>query len=123
MHFGLVCTSFCWINSASHGRRASLPLGNSDRDYVRLGDRFALCTVPRLNHDVSAHATCLAFTQAALALLAWSRGAGWSIEQPMNSALRHHPSFQLLLQYFQDMAVVPGLGAQGIHRDTWGLSR
>lgn len=46
LHCGTVCTSFCWINSGTHQRTAALPLGQTDLQYVALGNTLAAVTVP-----------------------------------------------------------------------------
>lgn len=53
-HFALVCTSFCWINSATHGRSMSFPLGDVQRTYVQEGTALAFSTV-----------TCMAYIHMA----------------------------------------------------------
>ena len=45
---GTVCTSFCWINSGTHQRTAALPLGQTDFEYVALGNKRAAVTAPWL---------------------------------------------------------------------------
>lgn len=56
VHCGTVCTSFCWINSGTHQRTAALPLGQTDFEYVALGNMLAAVTVPCLQAGIW---TCL----------------------------------------------------------------
>ena len=44
-HFAVVCTSFCWINSATHQRSMSFPFGDTQRPYVQEGTALAFSTV------------------------------------------------------------------------------
>lgn len=44
-HFGIVCKSFCWINSGTHQRSIAFPLGRESLAYVAEGSRLALTTV------------------------------------------------------------------------------
>ena len=45
-HFGLICKSFCWINSGTHRRSIAFPLGRHSLEYVMQGSRLALTTAP-----------------------------------------------------------------------------
>ena len=120
-HFGTVCTSYCWINSASHGRRLSNPYGN-EREHVRLGTRFAARTAPWLSYPSCWPIFVLqCWREVILALIAWARGAVISIEQPVNSLLVHSPSFQLLLQFFADASHVAGWACKGVQCATVAL--
>ena len=55
-HFAVVCTSFCWINSATHGRSMSFPLGDVQRQYVQEGTALAFSTVTCMTYI---HVTCV----------------------------------------------------------------
>jgi len=45
-HFGLVCKSYCWINSGTHKRSIAFPMGRSSLEYVKDGTNLALSTAP-----------------------------------------------------------------------------
>lgn len=45
VHLGTVCTSFCWVNSGTHQRCSSFPLGCMDYTYVLDGNVFAAVSV------------------------------------------------------------------------------
>ena len=78
VHFATVCTSFCWINSATHQRSQAFPLGLASHPYITQGNVLAGIT-------------------AALALLAWCRGCCFSIENP-----RGHPCMQLVVRWLRE---------------------
>ncbi|CAE7318400.1 unnamed protein product, partial [Symbiodinium microadriaticum] len=42
---GLPCTSYVWINQATHGRSESKPYGNSEYGYVRRANTWPPCTL------------------------------------------------------------------------------
>ena len=82
IHLATVCTSFVFINSATHGRSMWCPEGAS-LDYVHLG-------------------TVLASRSSVLALLAWALGATWVLEQPSTSCMLFIPSWQAVIRWFQE---------------------
>ena len=63
LHLGVVCSSFVWINQATHQRTIFFSAGNLDREHVRIG------------------------ITVLYALLGWMRGATISMENPRNSRL------------------------------------
>lgn len=46
-HFGIVCKSFCWINSGTHRRSVAFPMGRSSLQHVSEGSGLAVTTVSR----------------------------------------------------------------------------
>lgn len=84
VHLATVCTSFTLVNSGTHRRTLSQPLGRSDLAYVDLG-------------------TCLASRSSLLALLAWALGGTFILEQPRASLMTALPSWQWVLAFFQQM--------------------
>ena len=92
-HLGTVCTSFIFINSGTHQRSISFPLGwRTDLDYVVLGN-------------------VLAARSAVLAVLAWACGGFPVLEQPARSVMTALPSWQSVIGYF-DEAANRGWGGQ-----------
>ena len=63
-HLATVCMSFVFINAATHGRCMAIPEGwrEVSPEYMQIG-------------------TCLAARSAILAMLTWSMGAMWVLEQ------------------------------------------
>ena len=82
VHLATVCTSFVFINSATHGRSMWCPEG-AGFDYVHLG-------------------TVLASRSSLLALVSWALGSVWVLEQPSTSCMLYLPSWQSVIKYFQD---------------------
>lgn len=46
-HFGLVCKSYCWINSGTHKRSVAFPMGDTTLQYVMDGNTVAAVVVSR----------------------------------------------------------------------------
>lgn len=44
-HFGIVCKSFCWINSGTHQRSLAFPMGRMSLPHVTEGSGLAVTTV------------------------------------------------------------------------------
>ena len=44
-HFGIVCKSFCWINSGTHRRSIAFPMGRMALPHVTEGSGLAVTTV------------------------------------------------------------------------------
>lgn len=82
VHLGTPCTSYTWINKGTHARSVAFPEGNQQFSYVQLGDR-------------------LANRSALIAMIAYSRGCLWSVENPKNSEIIHSAPFQFLIQWSQ----------------------
>ena len=83
IHFGAVCTSYCWINAGTHKRSRANPDGDTRYPYVRDGTQLASLT-------------------AAMCILCWARGLVFSIENPVNSMLLFSRGMQGLLRYLQE---------------------
>ena len=83
IHFGAVCTSYCWINAGTHKRSRANPDGDTRYPYVRDGTQLASLT-------------------AAMCILCWARGLVFSIENPVNSMLLFSRKMQGLLRYLQE---------------------
>ena len=84
VHLGTVCTSFIFLNCATHTRSIAFPLGwRSHLDYVELGN-------------------VLASRSSILALLAWGLGAFPILEQPLRSMMIALPSWQRVVAYFDE---------------------
>ena len=82
VHLATVCTSFVFINAATHSRSMWCPEG-ADLDYVELG-------------------TTLASRSSLLALLTWAMGATWTLEQPSTSCMLDLQSWQAVIHFFQE---------------------
>jgi len=82
-HLATVCTSFVWVNSATHGRSIAVPESwrEAPPEYVQIG-------------------TLLAARSSILALLAWAMGAMWVLEQPSTSVMIYIPSWQEAVRFF-----------------------
>lgn len=48
-HFGVVCKSYCWINSGTHRRTVSFPMGKQSLDHVGEGTGLAISTATHKN--------------------------------------------------------------------------
>ena len=94
-HAGVVCSSFCWINRATHQRSMFFPDGDGSRAHVVLGNTLAGASV-------------------ALVLLAWARGSIVTVENPKNSELVHSRPMQYLIEFFSDRC--SQLGVQLCHQ-------
>ena len=81
-HLAVVCTSYCWINSGTHGRSAWRPEGETSHQYVRDGTR-------------------LAAVSSALALLLYLRGHIWTMENPVNSQLQNSSAVQYFVRWLK----------------------
>lgn len=82
VHVATVCTSFVFINAATHCRSMWCPEG-AELDYVELGTR-------------------LASRSSLLALLTWAMGATWTLEQPSTSCMLYLQSWQAVIRFFQE---------------------
>lgn len=83
-HLGTVCTSFNFVNSGTHTRSISFPLGwRQDLSYVELGN-------------------ILGGRSAVLALLAWAVGGMPVLEQPLRSVMTALPAWQSVIAYFDE---------------------
>ena len=82
-HLGTVRTSFIFMNSGTHTRCISFPLGRNDLDYIELGN-------------------ILASRSSILALLSWAWGAFFCLEQPDRSLMTALPSWQSVIGYFDE---------------------
>ena len=82
-HLATVCTSFVFINVATHGRSMVVPEGwrEESPEYVLLG-------------------TCLAARSAIIAILCWSLGGVWILEQPSSSCMTYLNSWQVAIKFF-----------------------
>ena len=85
IHLGCVCSSFCWVNAATHQRSSSMPLG-TQLPHVKLGNTLASRTV-------------------FLCLLAHLRGSIFTVEQPRLSKLQEHPHFQYMMRFLLQRGV------------------
>ena len=81
VHLAPVCSSFVWINLATHERDRVLPLG-ADLPHVATGNAL-------LERSVL------------LAVLSFWRGAVFTLEQPRGSRLEMHPLVQWLIEYLE----------------------
>ena len=83
-HLATVCTSFTCVNSGTHKRSISFPLGwRWDLNYIQLGN-------------------VLAARSAVLALLTWGWGGFPTLEQPLRSLMTALPSWQSVIGYFDE---------------------
>jgi hypothetical protein len=82
-HLATVCTSFVFINVATHGRSLAIPEGwrLESPEYMKNG-------------------TCLAGRSALIALLAWAMGCVWILEQPSSSCMTYLSSWQVAINFF-----------------------
>ena len=83
VHLGTLCSSFAWINKATHKRSLFFTEGDTSLPHVRLGNALASRT-------------------AVLAMLAWCKGVVWSVENPCNSALIQQRDMQFLVRWFAE---------------------
>ena len=83
VHFGIVCSSWVYINRGTSLRTKTRPLGDSRESSVNMA-----------NEMVSR--SCL------LILLATALGLVWTVEQPVTSLMQYHPRFQLLFKLMKD---------------------
>ena len=83
LHMGTVCSSFVWINQATHHRSIFFSEGNLDRERVRISNQIIGITV-------------------LYALLGWMRGATISIENPRNSRLIHSRAMQRFVAFLAE---------------------
>ena len=83
VHLATVCTSFTFINVGTHCRSIAFPLGRNELSYVDLG-------------------SVLAGRSSLLALLTWSMGAFFVLEQPLQSLMTTLPSWQSVIGYFEE---------------------
>ena len=98
IHLGCVCSSFCWVNSATHQRSSSMPLG-TEFPHVLLGNTLASRTV-------------------FLCLLAYLRGSIFTVEQPRLSRLQEHPHFQYMMRFLMQRGVT--LRRHEVHLGEYG---
>ena len=95
LHLATVCTSFNFMNSGTHTRSISFPLGwRGHLAYIDLGN-------------------VLGARSAVLALLAWAMGGFPILEQPQRSVMTALPSWQSVLGYFRE-AELKGWAGQGL---------
>lgn len=84
-HLATVCTSFVFINVATHGRCMAIPEGwrEVSPEYMQIG-------------------TCLAASSAILAMITWCMGAMWVLEQPSTSCMTYLTSWQVAIRWFSE---------------------
>ena len=91
-HLGTVCTSFNFVNSGTHTRSISFPLGwRQDLSYVELGN-------------------ILGGRSAVLALLAWAVGGMPVLEQRLRSVMTALPAWQSVIAYFDEAEQLGWIG-------------
>ena len=89
-----VCSSWVWVSSATSGRSAERPEGNTEREFVRDGNHFMMIT-------------------SALALLAHLRKCAFYIEQPASSVMWKAEPMKTLIAWIAKYRVSTPLGSYG----------